>query len=136
MAIPQTISVLDKLRDEMAAHSEDSMICTVGELLTFYAGEHPTTIPALVAEGRNLAGAISAMRDAASKRRKGNTNCVALSMTDGMKAVFEYYGIPYDARGVMQAAFTLADQEGTPMSAAPARAQVTAGLDLDTLLGL
>lgn len=132
---PQTPAVLDRLRDEMAAHPEDSMLLTVGELLTAYAGDHPAAIPALAAEGKTIQGAIDAMRDAASKRRNG-ASCVALSMVDGMKIVFAYFGLPHDPRGILRAALLLAEEMPEAVVPTPMRSKATAGLDLDTLLGL
>lgn len=135
MTNPQAISYLDKLRDEMAAHPDNSMLCTVGEILTVYASDHPTAIGALVAEGKTLDGAISAMRKVAEKKRNG-VNMVALDMGEGMKAVFGYFEIPYDARGITRAAFALMDADQTPISTTLAHTRATADLDLDALLGL
>lgn len=132
---PQTRADLDGLRDEMAAHPDDAMLCTVGEILTVYASDRPALAQMLTAEGKSLQGAIAAMRQAAMKKRKGE-DCVALSMTEGMDAVLSYYGLPHDARGILRAALTLADGMPEAVAAAPSRSRATAGLDLDTLLGL
>ena len=123
---------MDRIRDEMAANPEDAMMQMIGEHLTRYLILHAE---AELKQGATLAGAIDAMRREAGKRR-GGRNWAALGFAEGMKVVYETFGLTWSERECMavQGAAYSADEP----AAAPARAKTKAPadeFDLDRLMG-
>lgn len=132
---------IDSIRDQMAEAPNDTMIQEVGALVTALAEGNPGITAQLNAEGKTLKGAVGAMAKAA-KKKKGKSAGVALTVIEGMRAVFEYYEVKTEEvtdEEIMQAAMIAC---GVPMAhCAPAKRQAEAptvpdgDLDLDALLG-
>ncbi|MDL2238163.1 hypothetical protein LJC56_10135 [Christensenellaceae bacterium OttesenSCG-928-K19] len=82
---------MDKLRDEMAANTEDGYIQHVGEYLTDHLRKHPADAAAFLAEGKTVKGSLAEMQKYASKHKRGN--CAVVDPATGYKIILEYYGI-------------------------------------------
>lgn len=132
---------IDVIRDEMAANADNTIVQQVGEILTALLGWRGELLDRLTAKGKTLSGASSAMANVA-KKKKGKSAGVALTVIEGMRAVFEYYEVKPEEvtdEEIMQAAMIAC---GVPMAhCAPAKRQAEAptvpdgDLDLDALLG-
>lgn len=123
---------IDRIRDEMAGAAEDGMIQTVGELVCLWAQLHPESAQAFYQEGKNLQGAIKAMSSLAYKR-KGPASYGYLSLQDGIKCAFEYYGVKMDVEQLEELEQAFYGCKGRTKPAP--RAAEKDPLDLDELLG-
>lgn len=81
----------DILRDDMAANARDAAIQVLGGVMTELLRRNPEIAEKIVPEGKNLKGAMTAMKDVAAKNKHGNWGC--LDALSGVKVALEYYGI-------------------------------------------
>lgn len=119
---------MDKIRDEMA--KSKGAVGMVGEIVTLYLQNEPANAEKILAKGKTLKGAYSAMRDYAREKR---IEC--MTPDEAAERIAAYYGMePVKITGLWGA--RLAEDKPQPEKAKPqARADVD-DLDLDALLGL
>lgn len=95
--------MMDRIRDEMAKNAGNSMIQVIGDHLTAYLQLRPGTT---LKEGATIEGAIKRM-SAARKTAKGNMG--ALDFLEGMKIVYEEFGLEWSKQACMQAQMSAYD---------------------------
>lgn len=84
-------AVIDKLDTE--AEKEDSPeIRAIEAMLREVCNGNDAACDCVLAEGKTMAGALAAMRDVASKRKKGS-RCVCIAPDEAEAIIFKYYGI-------------------------------------------
>ena len=88
---------MERLRDEMAKHTEHPGICAIGEHLTARLERQPHIAQQLLDQGKSLANAYHALEKEARSRAKGRGGCVVISDSEGFQIAEKYYGIPADA---------------------------------------
>lgn len=82
---------IDKLRDEMAANTEDTALCVLGDMMCDYLRAHRSAAQILT-EGKTLQGAMKRMEEYARKN-KGKNNCACVSPSKAIELTLAYYGI-------------------------------------------
>lgn len=82
---------VEKIRDEMVAKTNDTYIQVVGDTLLHHLTVSPTAADKIMAQGKTIAGSLSAMRSAAEKKKSGS--CAVLTDAEGFAVVLEYFGI-------------------------------------------
>lgn len=87
-------AVIDKL-DAEAEKENRPEIRAIEAMLREACGGDDAACECVLAEGKTMAGALSAMRDVASKR-KGGGSCVCIAPDEAGRIVFNYYGIKGD----------------------------------------
>ncbi len=82
---------IEKIRDEMVAKTSDNYIQAVGDMLLHHLTANPAAADKIMANGKTIAGSLSAMQAAARKKASGN--CAVLTDAEGFAVVLEYFGI-------------------------------------------
>ncbi len=82
---------IEKIRDEMVSKTNDTYIQVVGDMLLHQLTVNPTAAEKVMANGKTIAGSLSAMRSAAEKKKSGN--CAVLTDAEGFAVVLDYFGI-------------------------------------------
>lgn len=124
----------DKIRDEMAANAKDAAISVIGEFMTNLLMEKPETAEKIMAEGKSLKGAMSAMSDYARKNKSGNH--AAVDYYTGIGIVLEYFGIEKLSNTDIMRIGYRTDAIPEAPAQEPARKEAPADeLDIDALLG-
>lgn len=122
--------MMDRIRDEMAANPEDTMLQTIGEHLTAYLTAHPET---RIREGATIRGAMNAMMEKARKKAVGGM--AALCFTSGMETVYAHMGITWDKEECMRVQFSLYDKAAPlPEAVRPDPKAHADEFDLDAIL--
>jgi hypothetical protein len=86
---------IEKIRDEMVSKTNDTYIQVVGDMLLHHLAVNPTAADKIMANGKTIAGSLSAMRSAAEKKKSGN--CAVLTDAEGLAVVLKYFGIEGNA---------------------------------------
>ncbi len=84
-------AVIDKLDAETEKKNRPE-IRAIEAMLRSVCQNNEAVCECVLAEGKTMDGALSAMRDVASKR-KGKCNCVCIAPDEAERIIFEYYGI-------------------------------------------
>lgn len=124
----------DKIRDEMAANAKDAAISVIGEFMTNLLMEKPETAENIMAEGKGLKGAMTAMSDYARKHKSGNY--AAVDFFTGIGIVLEYFGVEkLSNTDIMRVGYRGGAIPEAP-APEPAKKETAADeLDIDALLG-
>lgn len=88
-------AVIDKCDTEAEKENRPEIRAIEGMLREVCKGNE-AACECVLAEGKTMVGALSAMRDVASKR-KGEGGCVCIAPDEAQRIIFEYYGIKNDA---------------------------------------
>lgn len=88
-------AVIDKLDAESEKENKPEIRAIEG-LLREVCNGNDAACDCVLAEGKTMVGALTAMRDVASKRKNGS-NCVCIAPDEAEKIILEYYGINGDA---------------------------------------
>ena len=88
-------AVIDKLDAEAEKENKPEIRAIEGLLREVCSG-NDAACDCVLAEGKTMVGALSAMRDVASKRKSGSS-CVCIAPDEAEKIIFKYYGISGDA---------------------------------------
>lgn len=87
-------AVIDKLDTEAEKENKPEIRAIEGLLREVCSG-NDAACDCVLAEGKTMVGALSAMRDVASKRKNGSS-CVCIAPDEAEKIIFKYYGIKGD----------------------------------------
>lgn len=87
-------AVIDKLDAEAEKENKPEMRAIEGLLREVCSG-NDAACDCVLADGKTMVGALSAMRDVASKR-KGGSSCVCIAPDEAEKIIFKYYGTKGD----------------------------------------
>lgn len=87
-------AVIDKLDTEAEKENRPEIRAIEG-LLREVCDGNDAACDCVLADGKTMVGALSAMRDVASKRRNGS-NCVCIAPDEAEKIILRYYGINCD----------------------------------------
>ena len=89
-------AVIDKL-DAEAEKENKPEIRAIEGMFRSVCQNNEAACDCVLAEGKTMSGALSAMRDVASKK-KGNGNCVGIAPDEAERIIFEYFGIKVGER--------------------------------------
>lgn len=113
---------IDKIRDEMVAHPNNSYVQAVGAMLLQHIEANPASADNILADGKTIAKSYDIMRREAEKKKSGN--CAVLSDQEGFAVVLKYF----DLKGTMTPRETI-------VVSTPRPAPVDFDIKLDDLLG-
>ena len=88
-------AVIDKLDTEAEKENKPEIRAIEG-LLREVCKNNEAACDCVLAEGKTMTGALSSMREVASKRKNGS-NCVCIAPDEAEKIIFKYYGIKGNA---------------------------------------
>ena len=89
-------SLMDAVRDGMAANTENKSLCLLGDLLTDWMLKNQRHAAAATTDGKTLKGAMDAVRDEAKKHQTGN--CGIVSDQDALQIALGYFGIKQESK--------------------------------------
>lgn len=123
---------MEKIRDEMAANSEDAALCALGDLTTELLRRTPGMAEKIAMDGKTLKGAMEAIQTEARKHKKGNWACV--DALQGMEIALKYYGFAMDRQEISAAAMAVLCAAEPGDKGLNAQQTTEADFDLDRLL--
>ncbi len=89
-------SLIDAIRDGMAANAGNKPLCLLGDLLTGWIMKNQRLAAGAKVGQKTLKGAMDAVRDEAKKHQTGN--CGIVSDQDALKIALTYFGIRHESK--------------------------------------
>lgn len=124
-------TVIDAIRDEMAANPKDGAIDIIGNFLCGLLRLNPQHAEKITAEKKSIKGAMRAMKNEAAKNKSGGWGCV--DFYTGMKIVLKYYELPEMETSEINSVMNGLMEQSTAPAARPAPAAKD-DFDIDDLL--